>query len=168
MKISKSNYEQLLPSLRQASEELKGGERRRFLAQLVLDIGLGGQRLVSETLGVARETLRKGVQEIETGLIIKDDFGKRGRFKTEDTHPEMVASLRKIVDAASQTDPQFKSTRLYTRLSAKSVREELIKQGYLETELPCDATLTNVMKRLGYKRRKVGKTKPKKKSKKQI
>lgn len=163
MEISKENYEQLLPSLRQASKELKGGERRRFLGQLVLDLGLGGQRLVSETLMVSRHTLRKGIKEILTGVAIKDGYADRGRHATEQTHPELVESIREIVDGASQTDPQFKSTRLYTRLSARSVREELIKQGYLETDLPSDATINNVMKRLGYKRRKVSKTKPKKK-----
>lgn len=162
MEISKENYEQLLPSLRQASEDLKGNERRKFLGQLVLDIGRGGQRLVSKTLGISRHTLRKGVQEIVSGHIKEDKFHERGRLKTEQTHPELVESLRKIVDGASQTDPQFKSTRLYTRLSARSVKEELLKQGYSECEIPCENTLGNIMKRLGYKRRKVAKTKPKK------
>lgn len=163
MKISKLNYEQLLPSLRQASKELKGGERRRFLGQLVLDIGLGGQRLVSETLGVGRDTLRKGIQELQSGIIKSDNFSQRGRFKTEDKHPAIGVSIREIVDEASQIDPQFKSTRLYTRLSAPSLRKELLNRGYKKSEIPCDGTLCNIMKRLGYKRRKVEKTKPKKK-----
>jgi len=162
MEITKENYKQLLPSIHLASQDLKGSNRRKYLGQLVLDLGRGGQRLVSKTLGVSRHTLRKGIQEIESGECKKDKFQERGRHKTEEKQPELVESLRKIVDGASQTDPQFKSTRLYTRLSARSVREELIKQGYERKELPCENTISNIMKRLGYKRRKVSKTKPKK------
>ena len=74
-----------------------------------------------------------------------------------------METIKKIVDGASQTDPQFKSTRLYTRLSPQVVRNELVKRGYEASNLPCKETIGNVMKRLGYKRRKVAKTKPKKK-----
>lgn len=162
MKISKENYEQLLPSLQQASQDLKGGERRRFLGQLVLDIGRGGQRLVSKTLSISRRTLRKGIQEIESGKEIKDKFHERGRKKIEQKNPELIACIEKIVDGASQIDPQFQSTRLYTRLSPRSVREELEKKGYQPSDLPCENTIGNIMTRLGYKRRKVAKTKPKK------
>lgn len=162
MEISKENYEKLLPSLRQASQGLTEGERRRFLGQLVLDIGRGGQRLVSMTLGISRHTLRKGIQEIESGEIKENKYHERGRYKTEQLQVELVESLRKIVDGASQTDPQFKSTRLYTRLSARSVKEALIEQGYDESEIPSKGTIYNIMKRMGYKRRKVAKTKPKK------
>ena len=162
MEISKENYEQLLPSIRQASENLKGGERRRYLGQLVLDIGRGGQRLVSKTLGISRHTLRKGIQEIKSGIEIEDKFHERGRDRIEDKNPRLVESIRAIVDGASQIDPQFKSTRLYTRLSPRSVMVELEKQGYRLIDLPCENTIGNIMKRLGYKRRKVAKTKPKK------
>ena len=162
MEISKENYEQLLPSIRQASQNLKGGERRRYLGQLVLDIGRGGQRLVSKTIGISRHTLRKGIQEIKSGIEIEDKFHERGRDRIEDKNPRLVESIRAIVDGASQIDPQFKSTRLYTRLSPRSVMVELEKQGYRLIDLPCENTIGNIMKRLGYKRRKVAKTKPKK------
>ena len=141
MKLTKDNYDRFLPSLRIASRKMKGSERRKFLGQLVLDIGLGGHRLVSKTLGVSRHTLRKGIKELESGEDIVDKYNERGRH---------------------QTDPQFKSSRLYTRLSARSVSEELLNQGYCKAEIPSEGTIYNIMKRLGYKRRKVGKTKPKK------
>ena len=162
MKLTKDNYDRFLPSLRIASRKMKGSERRKFLGQLVLDIGLGGHRLVSKTLGVSRHTLRKGIKELESGEDIVDKYNERGRHPTEEKQPDLVRSLRKIIDGASQTDPQFKSTRLYTRLSARSVSEELLNQGYCKAEIPSEGTIYNIMKRLGYKRKKVGKTKPKK------
>ena len=98
----------------------------------------------------------------------KDRFNERGRKRLEQTNPELVASIKEIVDNSSQIDPKFTSTRLYTRLSPKVVLEQLEKRGYEKEELPSKSTIANVMKRLGYKRRKVGKTKPKKKLKKQM
>lgn len=162
MEITRENYDQLLPSLRLASSKLGGGERRRFLGQLALDIGYGGRQLVSTTLGISLMTLRKGIKEVQRGEPIEDKFYERGRNKVEDKNPVLVETIRQIVDGASQTDPQFASTRLYTRLSARSVREELKKRGHEEASLPCENTIGNIMIRLGYKRRKVSKTKPKK------
>ena len=46
MRLTKENYEDLLPSLQMASSKLKGSERRQFLGQLALDIGYGGRSLV--------------------------------------------------------------------------------------------------------------------------
>ena len=162
MNITKDNFLQLLPSLKLASENLKGSTRRMFLGQIALDLGKGGKVLVSAHLNISRQTLRKGIREIESGEIQKDRFNERGRKPLSETNPELVSSIKQIVDAASQTDPQFKSTRLYTRLSPRTVREKLTEQGYEESSLPSKDTIGNVMKELGYKRKKVSKTKPKK------
>jgi len=168
MQVTKENFLKLLPSLKLASENLKGSTRRMFLGQIAIDLGRGGKVMVSNYLNISRQTLRKGIREVESGEIQKDRFNERGRKPLSQTNPELVSSIKQIVDAASQTDPQFKSTRLYTRLSPRTVREKLIKQGYESSNLPSKDTIGNVMKELGYKRRKVSKTKPKKKLKKQM
>jgi len=162
MKVSKDNYNSLLPSLRVACLSLKGSRRRQFLGQLALDIGYGGQSLVSKTFKVGRDTIRKGILEIKSGTPIMDKFHERGRHKTEEDCPELAQSIKQIVDGASQTDPKFTSTRLYTRLSPGEVLNQLEKRGYSIDDLPCERTIDNVMRRLGYHRTKVAKTKPKK------
>ena len=134
-----------------------------FLGQLALDLGRGGKTLVSQTLGISRETLDKGVGEAKSGTGQEEGFSERGRKPLEEISPELLSSIKEIVDGASQTDPQFKSVRLYTRLSANEVRNQLVNRGYKEAELPSNQTIWNKMKSLGYKRRKVAKTKPKKK-----
>jgi len=162
MELTKENYEELLPSLQMASSKLKGSERRQFLGQLALDIGYGGRSLVHKTFNISRDTLRKGIREIESGESIADKFHERGRHKIEEDFPELEESVKRIVDGASQIDPKFTSTRLYTRLSPSTVLKELEKQGYAPSKLPCKSTIGNLMKRMGYKRKKVAKTKPKK------
>jgi hypothetical protein len=67
------------------------------------------------------------------------------------------------VDSQSQIDPQFKTNRLYTRLSAAQVRIELITQkGYSDEELPTSETIRKRLNDLGFFPSKVGKTRPKK------
>ncbi len=165
MTITKENYYTLLPSLRQATSTLKGSERRMFLGQLALDLKSGGKVLVSKTLNISRVTLRKGISEAESGIPQKDMFNKRGRKPLGEIYPELIEKIKEIADDASQTDPQFKSTRLYTRLSVKEIRIQLIKLGHTNEELPSNQTIWNKLIDLGFKRRKVAKTAPKKKIK---
>lgn len=153
----------LLPSLELACSNLKGSSKRMFLGQLAIDIGYGGQSLVSKTLDVTRNTISKGIEEVKTGIAIEDKFYERGKKPLEKTHPKLIADIDKILDNASQIDPKFTSERLYTRLTASEVRRQLIKKGYSEKGLPCNQTIRNKMKSLGYKWGKVAKTKPEKK-----
>ena len=162
MKITRENFRTLLPSLKIASSNLKGSARRMFLGQLALDYGRGGRVLISQHLGISRLTLNKGITEVKTGKINEDKFSERGRKKLEELNPKLIAEIKEIGENSSQIDPQFKSTRLYTRLSISQVRKELIKRGYEDSELPSNQTLRNKMIDLGLKQRKVAKTKPKK------
>lgn len=162
MKITQENFKEFLPSLQIAASNLKGSARRMFLGQLALDYGIGGKVTISEHLGISRVTLNKGILEVSTGIIIRDKFGERGRKKLEELNPKLIETIREIGENSSQIDPQFKSTRLYTRLSIRQVRKELIKRGYEDEELPTNQTLHNKMVALGFKQRKVAKTKPKK------
>ena len=163
MKLSEGNFTPLLPSLKLAAGELKGSSRRMFLGQIALDLGRGGKVLVSSVFGISRVTLRKGIGEVESGVPHVDKFNERGRKPLSITNPQLLEDIKKIVDDASQTDPQFKSTRLYTRLSVKEVRIQLINRGYIDEELPSNQSIWNILIDLGYKRKKVAKTKPKKK-----
>jgi len=114
-------------------------------------------------MGVGRKTIRKGMGELETGIAVEDQFHKRGRKPLEETNPGIVEAIREIVDSDCQIDPKFTSERLYTRLSVSEVGKQLIKKNFNRLELPCDQTIRTTMINLGYKRRKVAKTKPKKK-----
>jgi hypothetical protein len=68
------------------------------------------------------------------------------------------------VDSQSQTDPTFKSKRLYTRLSAAQVRKQLIdKFGYNDEELPTEETIRVKLNDLGYHLKRVAKILPQKK-----
>ena len=142
------SYKQIL---RETAKALKGASRRRFMAQIVLELGYGGQSKVERELGWNRGTIRKGISEVTRGIIPVDNYRARGRKKVEWRLPNLLSDLKKIVDCNSQTDPSFKSKRLYTRLSARQVREELINQyNYQEQELPSPETIRRKLNQLGY------------------
>lgn len=149
---------------RETAEKLKGSEHRRYIAQTVKELGKGGQRLAERELGWSRNLIRKGKREVESGIICVDAFKLRGRKSIEEQLPNLLTDIRDVVDGQSQTDPKFKTNRLYTRLSAAEVRSQLIAQkGYSTEELPSAETIRIRLNRLGYFPSKVGKTKPQKK-----
>jgi hypothetical protein len=85
------------------------------MAQTVEELGRGGQRLAARELGWHRDLIRKGKREVESGIICIDAFELRGRRLTEERLPNLIIDLKNIVDSQSQTDPKFKTNRLYTR-----------------------------------------------------
>ena len=110
------------------AKSLKGHERRVFMARAVKMLGQGGQSQAHRELGWSRDTIRKGMHEIDSGMAWLDAYSARGRKRAEELLPDLLEDIRAIVDGQSQTDPSFKTTRLYTRLSAAAVRQALIAQ----------------------------------------
>jgi len=150
--------------LSETAETLTGSARRLFMARAVRDLGRGGQRRAERELGWSRGTVRKGRHELDSGITCVEGFALRARKRAEEHLPHLLEDIRSIVDGQSQVDPQFRSQRLYTRLSAVEVRRQLIAQkGYTEAELPCERTLRTKLNLLGYTLTKVAKTQPQKK-----
>lgn len=149
--------------LKETINKLKGSEKRLVLAKVVTAVGKGGQTVVSKEFNVGRDTLRLGMHELRTGIRSEDAFNMRGRKKVTDKLKNLEKDIDAILEPESQTDPTFKSTKLYTRISAAVVRQELKRIGYSEDELPCNQTITTLLNNMGYKLRKVLKAKPLKK-----
>ena len=148
----------------ETAKTLKGSERRVFMARVVEMLGTGGQRRAEAELGWDRDTIRKGRHELESGFRCYDNYSGRGRKRAEELWPDLLDDIKAIVDEQSQTDPSFKTTRLYTRLSAAEVRRQLIKQkDYGEAELPTEETIRVKLNQLGYYSGRVQKSQPLKK-----
>lgn len=148
----------------QTSSKLKGSDRRNFMAQIVKLMGKGGQRRAQREFGWDRNTIRKAMRELETGIICIDGFSARGRRPVEaDKLPYLLEDIKDIVDPLCQTDPTFQTTELYSPLTAKEVRRRLIEiKGYSKSKIPSRQTINTKMNQLGYKLKKVSKCKPKK------
>ena len=157
--------ESLVTLVGETAQALKGSARRVFMARTVAELGRGGQRRAEREWGWSRMTIRKGQRELRSGIACVDAFSLRGRKKVEAHLPHLLDDIRALVDSQSQTDPQFHTTRLSTRLSAAEVRRQLIAQkGYTDAQLPTVQTITTKLNDLGYVLSKVAKTRPQKKS----
>src|SRR3982751_5491566 len=93
---------------------LKGSEPRRFMSRTVQELGPGGQRRAERELGWNRQTIRKALRELASGLICLDAFRLRRRKRAEEHLPNLLTDITAIVDSQSQVDPQFRTSRLYT------------------------------------------------------
>ncbi len=151
----------------ETAKALKGSARRLFMARTVKELGPGGQRRAERELGWGRMTIRKGTHELESGFTCLDAFAARGRKRVEAHLPNLLTDITALVDSQSQADPQFRTNRLYTRLTAAEVRRQLIAHtGYTDEELPTVPTITAKLNALGYYPKKVAKSQPQKKSQK--
>jgi hypothetical protein len=149
------------------AKALTGSARRLFMAGTVKELGPGGQQRAARELGWGRMTIRKGMRELDSGIACIDAVGLRGRKRAEDHLPNLLTDIQALVDGQSQTDPQFRTNRLYTRLTATEVRRQLIAQkGYTDAALPTAATISAKLNALGYYPQTVAKSRPQKKSQK--
>jgi len=140
---------------------LKGAARRLFMASVVAQMGRGGQSLASQELGWNRDLIRKGLHELQSGMTCVDAFSFRGRKRWEEREPGLVQDVRAIVDAQCQTDPTFRTTCLYRRITAKEVRRQLLEEkGYAPDQVPCERSMRDLLTSLGFRPRKVVKSKP--------
>jgi hypothetical protein len=154
-----------IPLLIDAAKALKGPKRRLFMAKTVEAMGRGGQVWAEAHLRWNRETIRKGMHELRTGLTCVDAFHCRRRKPAEEHLPRLLEDIRAVADGDSQADPKFQTDRLFTRISAKEVRRQLIAaKGYTDAELPTQQTINRKLNLLGYRLTRVAKCRPQKES----
>ena len=148
-------------TIQKAFKLLKGASRRFFMASVVLQLDKGGQRLAEQELGWNRDLIRKGLRELKSGMTCVDNFSSRGRKQWEDLQPVLATDIMAIVDSHCETDPTFRTTRLYRRLTAKEVRRQLLEdKGYRVDQIPGERSMRDVLSRMGFHPRKVVKSKP--------
>jgi hypothetical protein len=93
-----------------------------------------------------------------------DNFSGRGRKPAEAQLPHLLQDICDLVQESLQTDPTFRTTGLYCRLSAPEVRKQLIdRKGYAAQQLPCVQTIGVKLNLLGFRLRSVVKSRPQKK-----
>jgi hypothetical protein len=121
---------------KEGAMQLRGSARRLFMARAVDAMGPEAQRLAQRELGWDRETIRKGLHELRTGVECVDGRCANDAKSADELWPNLRADIKEIVDSQSQTDPRFHTTRLYRRLSVPQVVVQLKEQkGYTNLDL---------------------------------
>lgn len=150
------------------ADSLKGHARRVFQARSVRALGVGGQNRAEREFGWSGAVIRKGERELSTGIECLDGRCNGGQKPAEVIFPNLISDIKAIVDGQSQTDPQFRNSRLYTRLSAAEVRRQLMVQKGYGDAVPSEETIRVKLNMAGFHPARVAKTKPKKRSRKQM
>ena len=164
----REGHQSLSPSriadLRLAASKMTGSQRRAFEAEMTMKY-CGANPLLAETIfGGGCHTGAVGLAERRTGIrCLGAQAAFSGRKRWEDQCPEAAAALGKLADAQAQQAPTFRTTLASTRLIVHAALEAVRTQGYGGEQLPSPSTMAEVLKRLGFRLRKVVKAKPQKK-----
>jgi hypothetical protein len=151
--------------IRSAARRLTGYQRRLFQAEVVTALCDGNARRAEYRFGWGRETVEKGLHEQRHGVRRLENFAARGRQRSEEKGPQLAAAIRAIVEPHTYADPEQKSARRYTNLSAAEVRDALIKAGYPNEALPGERAPRDILNRMDYRLKRIQKGKPLKKTK---
>jgi hypothetical protein len=132
-----------------------------------LELCEGNTRQAEYRFGWGRNTIAQGIQErmLDADELATRNSKNAGKQRSEDRNPQLAIDIRLIVEPHTHTDPELKTDRRYTNLSAREVREALLERSYSEEELPCERTLRDILNRMNYRLKRIQKAKPLKKTK---
>src|SRR5262245_55001572 len=99
--------------------------RRRWAAVEAVSLGRGGISAVCAATGIARTTIRRGIQELDHSASAPASRQRRrgaGRKRAEVRQPALQRALERLVEPASRGDPQ--SPLRWTCKSTRRLAEE--------------------------------------------
>ena len=159
--------ESMRDTIRSAAQKLTGFQRRQFQAEMAIKYCGGNPRCAERIFGWGRDAVNTGLNELRSGIRCVENYSTRGRPKSEEKCPELVPEIHALVEPKSQADPKFQTPLAYTRITAKAVHEQLVANAAnAGRQAPAERTVHDILNRLGYRLRRVQKTKPQKKSRK--
>jgi hypothetical protein len=162
MEVATESYDALL---RSGARRLTGHQRRLFMAEVATALCAANSRQAEVRFGWGRETVEKGLHEARHGIRCLENFRARSRRRSEEKNPQLAADIRAIVEPHTQADPELKSSRRYTNLTAAEVREALLAKGYAAEALPKERSFRDILNRMNYRLKRIQKGKPLKKTK---
>jgi hypothetical protein len=152
-----------IETIKEAARKLSGYRRRQFQAEVANQYCGGSPRRAERAFGWGRDAVNTGLHELRSGIRCCDNFTARGRHRIEEQSPQLANEIHDLVQPECQADPKFQTPFAYTRMTSRQVREQLAaKTAGTALPLPAERTLRSVLNRLGYRLRRVRKTKPKK------
>jgi DDE family transposase len=156
--------ERLDALIRSGARRLTGFQRRQFQAEVATELCGGSPRRAERRFGWGRDTVEKGLNELRSGMRCRENFAAKGRKRSEQRDPQLAEDIRAIVEPHAYADPELKSARRYTNLSAAEVRAALRAKGYAGDRLPSERAMRDILNRMNYRLKRIRKGKPLKKT----
>ncbi len=140
----RARYEALRPVLDERSRRVWAGAEARA-------IGRGGIARVAEATGIARETVRQGLRQVQVGEVGVAAAGSErqrrpggGRKKLTARDPQLRAALERKLDPVTRGDPM--GPLRWTCLSAERLAQALRAEGHAVSE----RSVNRLLHELGY------------------
>ena len=132
---------------RSMAPELNERQRRLWAASEARAAGRGGITATARATGIAIDTIRKGIAELETGERLQAGRVRRrggGRKSLRERDPTILDDIERLVDQDSRGDPE--SLLRWTAKSVRQIAGALLEMGH-EVHFTSVATF---MRLLGY------------------
>ena len=137
--------------------------RRQAMGDVSLTILDGKPRIAEKEFGWNRSSVAIGINEFRYGIACISNISERRKPKSEEKNPKLMEDIQKIMEPCSQAEPRLRTTLLYTNMTAQSVYDALVAEGWSKESLPTVRTISNILSRHEYRLRTVAKTKVQKK-----
>lgn len=126
--------------------QLNEMQRRLFLASEAIAYGRGGIAEIIRISGVSRNTIKRGIEELKSGVIYngKSRNVGGGRNLIEDKYPDVEGKIRELIDGATYGNPE--RVLSYTTESLRKIADELNKQGVIVGHV----TVGEILESMGY------------------
>lgn len=104
-------------------------QRRVLAAAEAKSYGRGGIQTIARITGMCRQTIYRGLEDLEAGESserIRKPGG--GRKKLRNQNPELIASIEELIDPVTRGDPE--SPLRWTCKSLRNLEESLVQAGH--------------------------------------
>jgi hypothetical protein len=137
-------------------ESLNEKDKRRYAAVEASKLGRGGQVYIEEVLGCDRNTIAKGLRELESGEVTQDK-GKGirreggGRKRAEDVDASIEVDFLNLLANYTAGNPMDESVK-WTNLSPKVIVQRLNEKRDYRVGL---GAIRRLLNKHGYRRRQI-------------
>lgn len=121
---------QIAERFRLLGPQLNERQRRAFAASEARTFGRGGIAAAARACGLAENTVRKGLAELDEEPLEAGRVRRvgAGRPAVDDADPELLDALRALVESDTRGDPE--RVLLWTSKSSRKLAAELTDQGH--------------------------------------
>jgi len=121
-------------------------QKRLYLASEAISYGRGGIAEAIRISGVSRNTIKRGITEMQGGVTFDGNIRKSGggRKYIEEKHPDIEEKIRKLIDGSTYGNPE--RILSYTTESYRKIAEELKNQGIQVGHV----TVGEILEAMGY------------------
>lgn len=154
-----TRYEETIEhEMRNFYVSLNERDRRRYAAIEALKLGHGGQVYIAQVLGCDRNTIAKGIRDVQSGLLSSDEASRirrvgGGRKRAEEADASIEEDFLEVMANYTAGDPMDEKMR-WTSLSPREIVAKV--NARRETAVGRDA-VRRLLAKHGYKRRTISK-----------